>query len=100
MSKTEPENQFVAMVKECVDSKYALQVLQKFTEGKASISEISGDIPGADASEITEILEKVTRYTLVAENVAQEGVWTLTDSGKEFLAILTDIERLKLRYQN
>jgi DNA-binding HxlR family transcriptional regulator len=97
---SEPQNQFVAMVKECIDSKYALLVFQKFSSGQATLAEILDGIPDSDIAEIKNILGQITQYTLVTENTMPECSYSLTASGKEFLAILSDIERLKLRYQN
>ena len=98
--KSKPQNQFVAMVKECIDSQYALAVLQKFSSGSASLKEVIEGIPESNEQEITNILEKITRYTLISESAVEAQTYTLTASGKEFLAILSDIDRLKLRYQN
>lgn len=99
-SKSKPQNQFVAMVKECIDSQFALVVLQKFSSGSATLTDVIKDIPEANEQEISNILEKITRYTLISESTMEEQTYTLTESGKEFLAILSDIDRLKLRYQN
>lgn len=99
-TKLRPQNQFVAMVKECIDSEYALLVLQKFSSGSVTLTDVVKDMPEADEQEITNILEKITRYTLVSESTALAQTYALTESGKEFLSILSDIDKLKLRYQN
>lgn len=98
--KSDGQNQFVSMVKECIDSKYALAVLQKFAQGKATVPDVVKGIPEANESEIDGIMEKISRYMLVEASVESSETYSLTASGREFLAILTDIERLKLRYQN
>ena len=93
------QNHFVVMVKECIDSQFALPVMQLIAEGEATMVDLTAKIPGANETEINRIIQKVTQYTLVTSHPAAHENLVLTDSGKEFLAILADIERLRLRYQ-
>ena len=88
------------MVKECIDSQFALPIMQLIAEGEVTAVDLMAKIPGANDDEINQIIQKITQYTLVTASQAATDVLSLTDSGQEFLSILTDIERLKLRYQS
>lgn len=86
------------MVKECIDSSVALKLMQAISEGEIATADLLNRIPAGDSEEITRIVQKVTQYTLVEYSDADHTTLKLTESGKEFLSILTDIERLKSRY--
>lgn len=92
------QSHFVMMVKECIDSSVALKLMQAISEGEIATADLLNRIPAGDSEEITRIVQKVTQYTLVEYSDADHTTLKLTESGKEFLSILTDIERLKSRY--
>ena len=101
--KSSPEdnqNHFVIMVKECIDSPFALTVMQSISTGDISIADLLNRVSQSDSDEVTRIIQKVKQYTLVEQAEEDHQMLRLTHSGREFLSILADIERLKSRYNN
>lgn len=88
------------MVKECIDSPSALTVMQSIAKMEKNMSDLMDEMPGENKDEISRIIHNVQKYTLVEMVDNNARTLKLTTSGREFLSILTDIERLKSRYSD
>ena len=97
-SDPEKRNSVVEILENCIGCKWTMQVLQMIRSGVNRPGQMERTTDGLTAKVLNERLAKLMRYQLIEKisyaEVPPRVEYVLTPFGKQFVAILDQIERL------